>query len=1151
MANNRGRGLRTLRSLIAAIVGLIGLIVLGNCRVLAQGFTAAISGTVQDTSGAAVPGATVTVKHTETGLTRTVETDSNGTYRVPSIPVGAYELTAEKTGFQQEVRRGINLVVAQEAVVNLTLQVGSVVQQVTVTEAAPLVNTTMAPTSGLVNEQQIKDLPLNGRSFDQLLTITPGTVNYSSNVGLQGNFFSVVGRRPEENKYTINGIEYLGANAAGQPSGPYGASGQLLGVDAVREFNVIQHSYGAEYGKRAGGQVTIVTDSGTNQLHGSAFEYLRNSGLDARNYFDQTSDTPPFRRNQFGGSLGGPLKKDKLFLFGNYEGFRQRLAVSSDAVVPDAAFRQGLLPCNVVTKTSTFKKPACSGSQLINVNTAPGMLPFANSFWPAPNGSELLDAKGLPTGTAFAISNPGQIIREDFGVARFDYTASAKDSLSVTYLTDNGDKTDPQADAVFFDLSGPRSHVVSLQETHVFSPTLLNTLSGGFTRTRTTDVTSPLTSFPANLSFVAGRVPGQITIGGGVSTAAASAIVVANGNALTGNAVNLATGSDDVHFTRGKHSVSVGVWAQRVQENQSGPAQNVSGTVAYSTLQTFLQDSPKSFNTNVVVTELGYRQWEGAWYVKDEIKLKPNLTVELGLRDELTDGWHEVTSRCSNLQFDQNAVVLTDPIIGNSCFTQNNAKSLWQPRVGVAWDPTGTATWAVRAGFGIYNDLQDNLAFRLDSNPPFNPRLVLSGPLLKQIPIDPAIPLPPTCNAQLVGKPNVNCSIYSEAGVDLNMHTPTVQQWSLTVERGFTRDLALQVAYVGSEAYHTLVPGSLNSPFPQVCSNPQGCLSGGVTTSAPVTVPQGTVYNPPLGSCPGPLGKSIACYPNPFVNKLSEQLFEGTSSYHALQVSLVKRSSRGLSFKTNYTFSKALDYNSGGSSNASQNQTKSLLDVYNLGLSKGISAFSLRHQFNANFGYQLPFGNGRHWANNARGWLDELIGGWQWNGIVTAQSGFPLTPQVGSNVSGTGDTDNPDVPNYNPTFTGPVILGVDGFKTTGKYYNPSAYTLPLLGTFGNVARGSLTGPGLVEFDTSLFKNFTIKERWSLQFRTEAFNILNRANFREPNAVIFQGDNCTPKDITTELLVACSANSISSSAGVITAPTATTSRQIQFALRLLF
>src|SRR5438105_2358429 len=372
--------------LAASVVALIGLILLGNCPVLAQGFAAAVTGTVSDTSGAAVPGAMVAIKHLETGLTRAVEADASGNYTIAPLPVGEYELTAEKMGFQRELRRGINLVVAEQAVVNLTLQVGSIVQQVTVTEAAPLVNTTMTSTSGLVTEQQIKELPLNGRSFDQLLTITPGTVNYTSNVGLQGNFFSVVGRRPEENKYTINGIEYLGANAAGQPSGPYGASGQVLGVDAVREFNLIQHSYGAEYGKRAGGQVSIVTDSGTNQLHGSAFEYLRNSGLDARNYFDQTTSAPSFRRNQFGGSLGGPLKKDKLFLFGNYQGFRQRQAVSSDAVVPGTNARLGLLP--------NGKTCDASGNC---VNQA--MVAYANAFWPAPTGPDFAN------GTANAVTN--------------------------------------------------------------------------------------------------------------------------------------------------------------------------------------------------------------------------------------------------------------------------------------------------------------------------------------------------------------------------------------------------------------------------------------------------------------------------------------------------------------------------------------------------------------------------------------------------------------------------------------------------------------------------------------------------------------------------------------------------------------------------
>src|SRR5438445_2948082 len=345
MVNGTGRSRFALPKLVASVLALVGLIVLGNCPVHAQGFAAAITGTVTDTSGAVLPGTMVTVKHLETGLTRAVEADSSGNCSIPSLPVGEYELTAEKMGFQREVRRGINLVVAQEAVLNLTLQVGSVVQQVTVTEEAPLVNTTMASTSGVITETQVKELPLNGRSFDQLLTLNVGVSNTTSNTlnGGTWNVFSVAGKRPETNRFILNGIDWVGGAATGQFITPYGASGKLLGVEAMREFNVLTDTYGAEYGKRAGGQVSVVTTSGTNQLHGSAFEYLRNSALDARNFFDQTIGTPPFKRNQFGGALGGPLKKDKMFLFGTYEGFQERLARSSASIVPGAFARQGLL----------------------------------------------------------------------------------------------------------------------------------------------------------------------------------------------------------------------------------------------------------------------------------------------------------------------------------------------------------------------------------------------------------------------------------------------------------------------------------------------------------------------------------------------------------------------------------------------------------------------------------------------------------------------------------------------------------------------------------------------------------------------------------------------------------------------------------------
>src|SRR2546426_3347600 len=324
---------------------IVTIIALGTCLIFAQTSTATILGTVKDSSGAVVPGVSITVKHTESGLTRTVVSGERGAYDVRLLPVGAYEITTNMPGFKQVVRTGINLVVEQEAIVDLTLEVGAPAEQITVSEEVPLVNTTTASTSGVITEQQIKELPLNGRSFDNLILLNAGVSNATSNTldGGAWNMFSVAGKRPETNRYTINGVDWVGGSATGQFITPNGASRQLLGVEAGRGFNVLTDTYSAEYGQRAGGQITVVTSSGTNQVHGSVFEYLRNSVLDSRNFFDDTIGAPPYRRNQFGGSLGGPIKKDKMFLFGTYEGFQERLARSSASIVPGTFARQGLL----------------------------------------------------------------------------------------------------------------------------------------------------------------------------------------------------------------------------------------------------------------------------------------------------------------------------------------------------------------------------------------------------------------------------------------------------------------------------------------------------------------------------------------------------------------------------------------------------------------------------------------------------------------------------------------------------------------------------------------------------------------------------------------------------------------------------------------
>jgi Carboxypeptidase regulatory-like domain/TonB-dependent Receptor Plug Domain len=584
----------TIRS--AALVCLFAVVLnIAALPVRAQ-VTAAISGTVDDASGAGVGGAKVVITNVETGATRTVTTDESGKFSALSLAVGPNEVKVEKTGFKSAVRTGINLEVAQQAVVNFKLEVGVVSEQVTVTGDASIVNTTTSSVSGVVGEREVKELPLNGRSFDNLITLNPGAVNYSSMKSLNtstsaGNTFSVAGRRTSENLFLMNGIEYTGSSQLAVSPG--GVSGQLLGIDAVREFNVLTDSYSAEYGKRAGAQVSVVTQSGSNSLHGTVFEFLRNSALDARNFFDR-GFVPPFRRNQFGGALGGPIKKNKLFLFGNYEGFRQSLALSSVSVVPDALVRQGLIPNPT---TGVYSKPA-------NLNNA--MLPFL-TLWPEPNGAELLSS-GVASGTAFSFNNPTQRAHEDFGTARSDYVIRDRDSLSISYTIDNGNSVIPQADPLFGSLERLQSQVASIQETHIVSPTILNTATVGFSRAAFNLDPTSFVSFPSNLSFINGGGPGGIIVNGGVTTTGVAGITAAGPNNAAGswNRRNLFTYTDGVTITKGIHQISAGVWFQRLRDNEDS-ASRQTGQATFASLTTLLQSTTSSFQIIPNPNELGWR----------------------------------------------------------------------------------------------------------------------------------------------------------------------------------------------------------------------------------------------------------------------------------------------------------------------------------------------------------------------------------------------------------------------------------------------------------------------------------------------------------------------------------------------------------------
>jgi hypothetical protein len=1056
---------------------------------------ATISGRVEDASGAAVSGANVTVKGMETGAMRVGTTDPTGNYRVLALPIGRYEISAEKEGFKAAVRTEVKLDVGEEAVLNLRLGVGGAIQEITVLEEAPVVNTTTVSVSGLVGEREIKDLPLNGRSFDNLITLNPGAINYTelrspNTTTSNGNAFAIDGQRPSDNLVLLNGVEYAGSSQLAVTPG--GASGNLLGIDAVREFNLLTNTYGAEYGKRAGAQVSVVTQSGSNALHGTIYEFLRNSALDARNYFDQGS-TPPFQQNQFGGSLGGPIKKDRLFLFGNYEGFRQRLSVSNVSVVPDAMARQGFLPNakGVETKVN---------------NLSPAMLSYM-SMWPQPNGGE------LGGGTALSFNNPKQSIREDFGTLRLDYILSQRDTLSSSYTIDDGNGLIPLADPLFSSALAVGSQVISLQETHIFSPQVVNIFTAGFSRAAFANNSSPQVSFSPSLSFVSGASPGGIVIGGGVTTTGAGTITSAGPNNASSvwNRRNLFTFTNSLQISKGIHQISLGIWLQPLQDNEDTASRQL-GQASFSTLQSFLQGTVSTFQVVRQATELGWRSLMGAWYVKDAIKLRSNLTLEAGIRHEFDTGWNEEAGRASNFVTDGNGVLVTTPRIGDSAFTQNNAKWLFGPRVAIAWDPFGHATTAVHAGFGSYYSLLDALAFQLNSVPPYNGSISYANVSLSTItPVVRSVPPAPQCGP---GVPSP-CTIYAPQGVQSNAKTPTVEKWSLTIEQQLSHTMALRIGYVGSFGYHQLISIDPNSIAPQSCSNPSGCTAGGDGKATSV-VSQATEYIP-AGSV----------RPNPFLSSGFFWYTEGTSSYNALQLDVIKRFTRRLQFRANYTWSKSLDINSAPTGAQANNQAQMVLDRFDLRKDWGPSALNVAHQVHLTASYELPFGQGQVWLAHAGGVTGKLVGGWVFNTITTLMSGFPFTPQVGSNISGDGDTRNPDRPSLNPSFSGPIVLG-----SHNQWFTPNAFVVPSAGTYGDLGRGTLTGPGLVEMDISLFKNTKITEKIALQFRAECFNVPNHTNFGTPNAIVFSG------------------GAISPSAGLITA-TATSSRQTQFGLKLIY
>jgi hypothetical protein len=592
--------------------------------------------------------------------------------------------------------------------------------------------------------------------------------------------------------------------------------------------------------------------------------------------------------------------------------------------------------------------------------------------------------------------------------------------------------------------------------------------------------------------FVEGRPIGAITIGGSTALNSSSQISQAgtNGNSNLRSNRNLFTATDQILITHGIHLIDAGVWLQKLQSNDNLAA-NQYGQAVFSSLQSFLQGKVSTFTVIPSPTPLSFRSLEGAYYAEDTMKLRPSLELRIGFRAEFTDGWNETHNRSSNWAFDSNGVIETTPIVGKSPFTVNRAKFLPAPRAGLAWSPFSNKKTVIRAGFGIYYSLNDSISYRLTQSAPFNTVEVLKNVPLSSVHIVPGA-APPTG------------SKISPAGVQPDLATPAVVSYSFTIEQQITPSTVASIGYVGSRGYHELLSIDANVPVPTICP----------AAPCPAGYSAGTTYFAPSA----PLA-------NPHLANTTHWFSWGNSHYDGLQLMLNRHFNRDLQFRAAYTFSKSLDEGSSLANAISGSTNAFTMNPLQPHWDYGLSSFDIRHSLSVNATYDLPFG--RRPATGKGAFANKLISNWQVNAIASVQSGLPFSPQLGFNPTNDGDSRNPIRPSWNPAFAGDIILG-----GPNRYYDPNAFVVPLNGTYGNVGRDTLEGPGLAELDLSAAKRIPLTERVALQFRGEFFNILNHTNLNSPNPIVFTAATGDP----------------SPTAGVITSTT-TTSRQIQFGLKL--
>lgn len=1020
---------------------------------LAQGGTASITGRVTDPKGLPLNDAKVQIVSAQTGAVYNTSTNNDGLYNLTSLPLGTYRLTLDKEGFEEVVRPDITLHVADIIAINIQMVIGSVTQSVTVTGGAPLVNTTTSSLGGLVDDKQVSNLPLNGRDYILLTLLQPGVVqntNINTTGSSSGQWFSSNGAPLRSNNYTLDGAILQNINAGSAAS----LSGVALGLDGIEEYRVITTVPAAEYGIGMGSQTVIVSRSGTNELHGAVFEYLRNNAMDAANFFDRPTAldgrrSPPLRRNNFGAAFGGPIAHSTFF-FMTYEGLRERYGVTTVTNVI-AAGCHGNAGDTIMPGTATGECPQITSPTQISSTTAPLL-----ALYPLPN---------LPTNTGlyqytFPYSQP---TNDDYGQARIDHNFSQSDSLFVRYTGEYDVQTPVTAYPQFTNPRLSGADYATIAETHIFHSAMVNNFRFSYSHTASTrnspnDLAGPQTSIYTGLPVPNITIGGVTTFGPQQSRAIPSL-----------QNQDIYTLEDDYYLTKGKHSIKFGTMINRIRWFMQNP-NRLGGTITFAGVTNFLNDSPTNFAITTPGSSLQrtYQFWTLGFYLQDDWRVLPNFVVNAGLRYEPTTQIQEVHGYGSSFIHPASDATYT---VGPPFL--NPSKMNFSPRLGFVWDVHGNGRTAVSGGGAIMYDVANlgNTMINMSPvQPPFSSgtTYTTTGPT-GSCPFTIPFVASPGCTS-VIGKS-------SDVTDQYHMNQSMMYSWSLAVQQQLPFRSSISLGYVGSRGEHLMTEDEGNPNLPNGFANSQ--------VTFPIT---GAVR---------PNGTGVGSTGNGWGN-IGVWASTADSIYHSMQVAFLKQVTHGLQAQSSFTWSKLIDNGEGLGQGDTTEVSIFNADPYNPRYDRGPAYFDITGNWVVNALYTFP----EFHAHSS--FVHGLMNGWAISGINTMHTGIPFHPLLTSSRSNSGvfTGTNVDRPNWATGFTGAVVT-----HNWQQWFNPAAFTLQPAGTLGNVGRDSLRGPGYVNTDFSVKKD--TKLRWLgsaglLDMRADIFNIFNHPNFAMPSPAIFSG-----------------------------------------------